>query len=75
MGISRIELQEGEYTFKAEIGDEGGRVIDHILHKGLETGASTSQSPEFLRDHIPMIVEITLNGAPHKEGKRLKQII
>ena len=75
MGIKRIELQEGEYTFKAEIGDEGGRVIDHILQKGLDIVASTSQSPEFLRDHIPMIVEVTLNGAPHREGTRLKQTV
>ena len=68
--IIREQFTEGNYTFKADIGEEhSGRTIDHILSKGYPCKSWVSQNGRFLSDHIPIVAEVCVTGSKKKEGR------
>ena len=75
MGLVRALYDGNEYSFKSDVGlEHGGRVIDHVLSKGVDCGAHISQSGRFLKDHMPIVAEIHIQGVLEKVGKRVKQV-
>ena len=52
-GLVRGYYEEGQYTFKSNIGEEHkGKIIDHVLTRGYPCEATVSQNGRFLIDHI-----------------------
>ena len=74
MDMDLLELEEGAYTYIAEVGGEDrGRVIDHALVRGCNAESSVTEDGSFVRDHIPLVVAIEVLGKTKKEGNRRKE--
>jgi hypothetical protein len=74
MDMELLELEEGAYTYIADVGGEGrGRVIDHALVRGCNAESVVTEDGSFVRDHIPLVVAVEIMGEIKKEGKRRKE--
>ena len=74
MEMDLLELEEGAYTYIAEVGGEDrGRVIDHVMVRGCNAESSVTEDGSFVRDHIPLVVAIEVLGKTKREGNRRKE--
>jgi hypothetical protein len=74
MDMEFLELEEGAYTYIAEVGGEDrGRVIDHALVRGCNAESVVTEDGSFVRDHIPLVVAVEIMGETKKEGKRRQE--